>query len=139
MIRGAIWWLEQWHAMNKHYDFYDAWDDSPEGAVASPFYFAMTGVFPAVFIGVSPYGHMQRATMNLEGYVARKAWNKSNIVINARPPFFHRRFTHSAGKRLILKGGAKLGARAIPYLGWALLAVDAWMVGKWIGEQTSPF
>lgn len=139
MIRGAIWWLEQWHKANK--PFYHFWDDSPEGQVGGPVFAMMTGIAPAIGIAVSPYGQLQRRTIALESYVAREAWSKGSPFVRSTPKglIFGKRFTHSAGKRLILKGGAKLGARAIPYLGWALLVVDAWMVGKWIGEQTSPF
>ena len=34
---------------------------------------------------------------------------------------------------------AKLGSRFIPYVGIGLLMLDAWHVGKWIGEKTNPF
>ncbi len=40
---------------------------------------------------------------------------------------------HSARKMFM----AKAAARFVPYLGWGLLAVDLFMVGKWIGEKTS--
>ncbi len=35
------------------------------------------------------------------------------------------------------KATAKIASRFVPYLGWALLAIDLWHVGKWIGERTS--
>ncbi len=41
--------------------------------------------------------------------------------------------TATAGRKL----AAKAASRFIPYAGWALLALDLWHVGKWIGEQTS--
>lgn len=31
--------------------------------------------------------------------------------------------------------GAKIGARAIPYVGWALLAADLYYTGKWIQSK----
>jgi hypothetical protein len=42
---------------------------------------------------------------------------------------------HSAKKML----AAKIGARFIPYAGWALFAFDMWRLGKWIGKETNPF
>ncbi len=44
-------------------------------------------------------------------------------------------FGSKGGFRLL---ALKVGARFIPYAGWALLAYDLWSVGKWIGEKTSP-
>ncbi len=40
---------------------------------------------------------------------------------------------HSAFKM----GAAKLGARFIPYVGWALLATDIYLSGKWLYEKFS--
>lgn len=40
---------------------------------------------------------------------------------------------HSALKM----GAAKLGARFIPYVGWALLATDVYLSGKWLYEKFS--
>lgn len=34
-------------------------------------------------------------------------------------------------------GAAKLGARFIPYVGWALLATDVYLSGKWLYEKFS--
>jgi len=41
--------------------------------------------------------------------------------------------TRSGGRRLI---AAKIAARFIPYLGWGLLAYDAYLVGKWVHGKT---
>ncbi len=38
-------------------------------------------------------------------------------------------------KKLITRIAAKLVGRAVPGLGWALLVMDAWAVGKWIGHK----
>ncbi len=45
------------------------------------------------------------------------------------------KFGSRGGLRLL---ALKVGARFIPYAGWAILAYDLWSVGKWIGEKTSP-
>jgi hypothetical protein len=136
MIVGGLWWLEQWHEAHK--PFYKYADDSgPTGAAASVIYATMTGVAPAIAIGASPYGHMQLATMRMEDYVARRGYQGRhwNFDIVQKRFTFSRTFSH----RLMLRTGAKIGARVIPYAGWALLMLDAWHVGKWIGEKTNPF
>ncbi len=38
----------------------------------------------------------------------------------------------AAGRRLL---AARIGARFIPYVGWALLAYDVYSVGKWAHER----
>jgi len=42
-------------------------------------------------------------------------------------------FAQRGGWRFV---ATRAGSRFIPYLGWALFAIDAWSVGKWIGEKT---
>lgn len=141
MIRHGFWWLDQWN--KAHSDFYDpvlSAGDKPKHAqfaagVGAPLWFAGTGLAPAAVISGSPYAFMQRGTMFLEDYVERKAYNRSILTVS--PRVISNRFVHSAGKRAALKFSAKLGARAIPYAGWALLGYDLWSLGKWIGEKTS--
>ena len=134
MIIGALWWLEQWHKAHKPY--YQYADDSSYGMPASVLYATMTGVVPAAFIAASPYGQLQRITMGIEDYSSRRAYDKSTLHFSTKFPFARRKFVHSAGKRAALKFGARVGARFVPGLGWALFAVDMWHVGKWIGHKT---
>jgi len=44
-----------------------------------------------------------------------------------------RTFAMRSGGRFFL---TKVASRALGPIGWALLAVDLWMIGKWIGDQT---
>ncbi len=45
-------------------------------------------------------------------------------------------FPRFAKKQTTKLAMMKLGSRAIPYLGWGLLAYDLWNLGKWIGSKT---
>ena len=134
MFIHGLWWIEQWHEW--HAPYYQYADDSPEGRVASPIYAIMTGVAPAVGISLGTYGGIQAITMGLEDYSSRRAYDKATLHFSTTFPFARRQFVHSAGKRAALKFGARVGARFMPGLGWALFAVDMWHVGKWIGHKT---
>ncbi len=135
MIIGGLWWLEQWHKW--HSPYYQYADDSPEGQVGSVIYSIMTGVVPAVGIAVSPYGQLQRQTIRLESYIANRGYQGHQFRFSMSKGKFV--FGRPLAKRAALKLGARIGARFVPGLGWALLVVDAWAVGKWIGKKTNPF
>jgi hypothetical protein len=135
MIVGGLWWLEQWHKW--HAPYYQYADDSPEGMPASVLYASMTGVAPALAIGVSPYAQLQRVTMGLEDYVANRGYQGRQFRFSMSQGKFL--FGRSLSKRMALRMAAKVGARFVPGVGWALLVVDAWAVGKWLGEKTNPF
>ena len=135
MFIHGLWWVEQWHKAHK--PFYQYADDSPEGQVGSVIYAITTGVFPAVGISLGTYGGIQQATMGLERYVENRVYQGHFWAFDMKSHRFT--FSRSASRRMLLKGAAKVGARAIPYAGWALFALDMWHVGKWIGEKTNPF
>ena len=135
MFIHGLWWIEQWHEW--HAPYYQYADDSPEGQVASPIYAILTGVAPAVGISLGTYGGIQAITMGLEDYVERRAYQGRHWAFDIKSARFT--FSRSASRRMLLRGAAKVGARVVPGLGWALFAVDMWHVGKWIGKKTNPF
>ena len=94
------------------------------------------------FIASQPYAHMIRWVGHEEDFLRklakhtpRSAGGKGVPIGFSLRPFGPKWMKASAGRKL----AAKVGARFIPYAGWALLAVDMWHVGKWIGDKTNPF
>ncbi len=99
-------------------------------------------------VGVSPYFtlHQQAARM---GWAVDDVRHTRRITAKyGRLAGKFRTMTHwnwfPKHRSFAMRGGlrwtaTKVGARFIPYLGWALLAYDLWSVGKWIGGKTSPW
>ncbi|HHZ64180.1 MAG TPA: hypothetical protein EYN51_01555 [Flavobacteriales bacterium] len=147
MIRGAIWWLEQWN--NIHSPLYRPFGDAIlsedselsdsrklAGFTSGLLYAGMTGLAPAIVIGSSPYLYMSKAggslsegwrtAMRVEGGLLAHTTPVSRWILGGSDDVF--RLVRS---RLFL---AKVGARFIPGLGWGLLAYDLYTVGKWYME-----
>ena len=126
MIHHAIWVAEQQLAWSKR-NFKPTKDN--EGVwhiTTSPFY-----LIPFAAISSAPYAMIATTSSNL-------AWQ---VETNAMQVQLARSYgIRRIGARSALKFGlTKVASRAVPGLGYALLAVDMWHVGKWIGEKTNPF
>ncbi len=85
------------------------------------------------YIAAQPYLRISHFANEMDLFV------RTSNVRNRVPIGFTRgnagwvaRFAPRAGKMLVTRGLT----RAIPYIGWGLLAYDLWNLGKWIGSKT---
>ena len=142
MLSTAIWVLEQESAwVSRNFTYTRSSGNDPTGLIfASTFGLAQTAA-----ISLTPYYQISKVGSALKWVaddiaysqkhpVWSKVWPQTGHWYNHHPKLL--RFARKGGVR---KLAVKLGARAVPGLGWALFAVDMWHVGKWIGEKTNPF
>ena len=142
MLSTAIWVLEQeaaWVSRNLTYTRQS--ENDPTGLI-----FASTfGVAQTAAISLTPYYQISKASSALRWVADDIAYSRKHPILSKFWPLTgHLHNYHPKLLRFARKGGmrrlaVKVGARAVPGLGWALFAVDMWMVGKWIGEKTNPF
>jgi len=140
MFIGALWVLEQEQKVFEH-----LWgkaglsiDQHPleTGSGTAVFSGAMIGAIAQTgYVGSLPYSRLMSVSGDLDTFVRRSVLNEPTGFSLSKGKITARFAKHRAGKVL----AAKIGARFIPYAGWALFAVDMWHVGKWIGEKTNPF
>ncbi len=108
------------------------------------------GIANAAGLGMvasSPYTYLWSKTTQARNYLAEEIMEMNYIRTGkskfkpsyatkgggfATRPLLGKYVKGKAGRRL----AAKVGSRFIPYAGWALLMVDLWHVGKWIGQKT---
>lgn len=145
MLRGSVWYLEQWDRIHSpmYKPFADAVfhsDISDErkavGWSAGVLYTVMTALSPAIIIGVSPYQGMYRVSselslgwrtaMRAEGGMLAHSTGVSRWILAGTDDVFN-----VVRSRLFL---AKAGSRLIPGVGWALFAYDLYKVGQWYME-----
>ncbi len=133
----AIWVLEQEAAW---------FDRNVEGMnLSGALSFGVLGAVQGSAIAINPYHQIyQQASAfswvvdDLDYSAKHPVWSKiwpktGHLTVQHRPLLMFAR--RGAMRNLAVR----VGARAIPYAGWALLILDAWHVGKWIGEKTNPF
>jgi len=87
------------------------------------------------YVASQPYARIFYAAGELDTFVRKAALNEPIGFSLSRGKITARFAKHSGSKIL----AAKVGARFIPYAGWALFAFDMWKLGKWIGKETNPF
>ncbi len=123
MIHHALWVAEQQFAWSKR-NFTPTRDNEGEWHIATaPFYLATFGV-----VSSAPYAAVITTADSL-------AWHAATDV---QERVIMKGMGVRIGKRKAARWAAtKLATRAIPYVGWALLAYDLWHVGKWVKEKTS--
>ena len=141
MIIGALWYFDQWYDspfgggvardMMKH--------QSSEGEMipAAFVWSAATFGVPAVHIAGMPYHSIFKKGAQLSEYVARTAPTPVWLHPASKFDMTTMKWVLPRAKlsrKMLLRGVAKVGARAVPGLGWALLAVDLYHVGKWYME-----
>ncbi len=127
MISGAVWYLDKW---SKHkYGGQATWAMTAPGSnreydmmPAALIYGLFTAGIPAVHIAAMPYAKIADLSYDLAEYASRT----DSIWRSQIPKFFTRKG--------MLRVGAKIGARALPVVGWALLAYDVYNVSKWYLE-----
>jgi hypothetical protein len=105
--------------------------------------FGTMGAVQSFFITAAPYHGLYKmgSSMALDAERITEAISRDRWI--GRSPMW-RHFnltwgTKPARSQLAKRLALKIGSRAVPGLGWALLAVDAWSVGKWIGNRWNPF
>ena len=142
MIRASIWFVEHlWGGVD-----YIAHEDADPTDV---FYLKMVGAMATspiwAGIAITPYWKIHQQAGRFAWAVDDVRHTKKMRAKYGRLGAKFRTFTYwnhfPKHRAYALRGGArwaamKVGSRAIPYLGWALFALDAWSVGKWIGEKT---
>ena len=101
-------------------------------------YVGMFGLIPAVAqtgaIGSLGYSTIASVGGRVDDFVRLSRLNEPvGFSITPKGKLTARYAKHSALKM----GAAKLGARFIPYLGWALLATDVYLSSKWIYDKFS--
>lgn len=107
----------------------------PEAAI----WFGLISAPYLVAIGMQPYHGIYNLHAGMSWAVKDIAWSKevartgalggkynTYTLYNYAPKML--KFGKRGGLRLV---ALKVGARFIPYVGWALLAYDAYSVGKW--------
>lgn len=134
MFITAAWALEQEYKLYKwmQLEVPPVEDMSPEQQLFASSFATLWGA-GHVALASMPYNQL----MNVRGRLIE--WT---IVekLNARHPSG---FSIKGGKitpkwvrpSMAARMGAKIGARAIPYVGWALLATDLYLTGKWLKEK----
>lgn len=121
MITPAFWVVEQEYFWFKR-NLSPTRENSPHEIAAIPFY-----IVTGVPIAATPYAQLVVAWDSARAMAAGDWYNK-----------LHRQAGYKVGRRRIARVAiGKIGSRFIPYVGWALLVVDLWALGKWIGEKTS--
>ncbi len=85
-------------------------------------------------IAAQPYNRIAKASGDLDMFVRRAVLNEP-IGFSMSKGKVTARFAKHSSKKMF---AAKVGARFIPYAGWALFAYDMWKVGEWIGENFNP-
>lgn len=140
MFITAAWALEQEYKAAKWFVEAGGLERSP-GPMTRTEAFALgfggTGLFMAhSAIAVQPYMQIARLAENLDIVVRQRSKKHMGIrfLASGSGRGYIARFAPRAGRMLVTRGLS----RAVPYVGWALLAVDLWYLGKWIGEKTSP-
>lgn len=135
MIIGAFWYLDKW----AHSGFGDfAWsmaktDDGENMMMPGALVFSLaTAGVPALAIAAMPYQTISVASSKLDEYVYRTSTTGKMSSFS----FTKRRFVYS--NRWLLRSAAKIGARAVPGLGWALLAYDLYTVADWYMRSDDP-
>ncbi|HIO42456.1 MAG TPA: hypothetical protein EYN33_00355 [Gammaproteobacteria bacterium] len=125
MLIHGIWVTEQQFAWSKRNFSFPKGNEGQFYIATSPFYAAsFAAVSMAPYYGIASLSNS--LSYKVESTVARYALGRS--------------LGFKVGRRRLAKLLAtKVASRFVPGLGWALLMVDAWHVGKWIGDKTNPF
>jgi len=141
MIRAAAWVIDQEIKAAKWAGLSVTKENKLEtmiymGLIQSPYLAALS---------MTPYYQMVQAQGRMSWAVKDIAWSRQVAKTGAIGGRFNTYTLFNYAPRTLAfgsRGGARLlalkvGARFIPYAGWALFAYDLWSVGKWIGEKTS--
>jgi len=119
MLIHGIWVTEQQFAWSKRNFSFPKGNEGQFYIATSPFYAAsFAAVSMAPYYGIASLSNS--LSYKVESTVARYALGRS--------------LGFKVGRRRLA-----IASRFVPGLGWALLMVDAWHVGKWIGDKTNPF
>ncbi len=125
-VSAAIWVLEHEAAWVGRNFTQTRTDNDPSAFIA----LYVAGSVQASVISMMPYYSISQASSSL-------AWQVETNVHRVR---FARAFGVKVGRRAAAKFLlTRVASRLVPGVGWALFMVDAWAVGKWIGEKTNPF
>ena len=140
MFRTAIWFLEQEVRWGRTL----FGPDSTPGEltldeIAAAGVFGTMGAVQTFFIGTAPYHALYKmgSSMALDADRITEAISRERWI--GRSPLW-RHFnltwgTKPARSQLLKRAALKVGARAIPGLGWALFATDVYFSAKWISEN----
>jgi len=82
-------------------------------------------------LAAQPYNRIAKAAGDLDMFVRISALNEP-IGFSMSKGKVTAKFAKVGSKKLL---AAKIGARFIPYAGWALFAYDMWKVGQYVGKH----
>jgi len=138
MLYMAIWVLEQEAAwINRNFSTTSGSSIDSFDKTLPLIAFSGVGAFQTAAISISPYYHIY-SQASAFGWVADDlAWSKKHPYWSKVVPRTGHWYNYHPGllsfaKRSAGRGLAvRIGARAIPYAGWALLALDVYRVSQW--------
>jgi len=133
----ALWVLEkEKEFLEKHTSGWPAFQDKPYAYLP----IMVAAAFQSAAISVTPYYWIIQAAGSAEQYAWLRTASQHKIKGFRAGPGVPKGIhpygwstSKRAGRRLLV---AKIGARFIPYVGWGLLAYDAYLVGKWVHGKT---
>ncbi len=133
MLIHAIWLLEaEKKFLKKHTS---NWPEV-KGNEFSYTMLALGATAQTAVVSISTYAGVQKAYSVAAAYGSNPMAGQIKGFRIASPGFKAVPYgyaTKYGAKRLI---AARIGARFIPYVGWGLLAYDAYLVGKWVHGKT---
>ncbi len=138
MLTGAVWYLVGWDKFHSPYygRVSSALQEGNRGALASIPYALWTGVAPAVLMGLGPYHYMFTKPAEW-GHTATMIDDELRSVRHIARHFPRLGPMNAAvSQRMATRAMyLRVGARLVPFLGWALLAYDVAQLSKWYIES----
>ncbi len=146
MLIAALWVLEKEYKFGKkHFTYTDPKPDHMSWYEAAAAFTLISGAaLQTSVIGGMPYRSLFKAHGAMEWAVRDTMWTRAvrktgalggkyntYTLFNYYPKMGA--FAQKGGLRFAV---TKVGARVIPYVGWALLAYDLYSVGKWVHGKT---
>jgi len=139
MIKHSIWVLEQEYRFAK--EQFD-WGEGGRPTLEDDPWWIFAGITAAAVqtsaISALPYYGIIQLSGRMDDYVFYHTIDRAVPIafrFGAGIKGFQPVFRSAARRGLLL--GARVGSRAIPYVGWALLAYDLYSVGKWAHDKLS--
>ncbi len=135
MLISAIWLLEAEYKFVKKNT--SDWPEF-EGNEYEYMVIGMGAAMQSSVVSMMPYAGINRLAGAAEQYAWMRTAPQHKIKgFRIKSPGFKAvpygwSTSKAAGRRLL---AARIGARFIPYVGWALLAYDVYSVGKWAHEK----
>ncbi len=134
MLISAIWLLEaEYKWGKKHFSYTDPNPDYMSGYEAATVLTLIAGgTVQSAMVTMMPYYGLSKAHDAAQLAARDTMWTRTVRRTRSFYPL-NRILRQPSAWRF---AAAKIGSRFIPYVGWALLAYDAYSVGKWVHGKT---